>query len=40
MNNKEVFNLKIMMNEIDPNAFIIVTDAHEVLGSGFRELEV
>lgn len=40
MNNKEVFNLKIMMKEIDPNAFIIVTDAHEVLGSGFRELEV
>ncbi len=40
MNNKEVFNLKIMIKEIDPNAFIIVTDAHEVLGSGFRELEV
>lgn len=40
MNNKEVFNLKIMMKEIDPNAFIIVTDAHEVLGSGFRELKV
>lgn len=40
MTNKEVFNLKTMINTIDPKAFIIVTDAHEVLGNGFRELEI
>ena len=39
MNSKEVFSLKSMINNIDPDAFIIVTDAHEVLGNGFRQLE-
>ncbi len=39
MTNKEVYNLKTMINLIDPQAFVIVTDAHEVLGKGFRKLE-
>lgn len=39
MTSKEVFRLKTMIKEIDPKAFVIVNDAHEVLGKGFRELE-
>ena len=39
MSNKEVFSLKEMITKIDPKAFVIVTDAREVLGKGFRELE-
>ena len=39
MTSKEVFSLKTMIKEIDPKAFVIVNDAHEVLGKGFRELE-
>ncbi|MEG0806080.1 MAG: YitT family protein [Lachnospiraceae bacterium] len=36
---KEVVWLKDLVMEIDPNAFVIVTDAREVLGEGFIELE-
>ncbi len=32
----EVSNLKDLVRSIDPNAFVIVADAHEVLGEGFR----
>lgn len=39
MTNKEVFRLKTMLNEVDPGAFVIVTDAHEVLGKGFRQMK-
>lgn len=39
MTSKEVFRLKTMIKEIDTKAFVIVNDAHEVLGKGFRELE-
>ena len=38
LNTKEIFKLKSMIKEIDENAFIIVNDAHEVLGNGFRQL--
>ena len=38
LNAKEIFKLKSMIKEIDENAFIIVNDAHEVLGNGFRQL--
>ena len=34
---KEVVRLKEMVAEIDPAAFIIVTDAREVRGEGFIE---
>lgn len=32
----EVSNLKELVRSIDPSAFVIVSDAHEVLGEGFR----
>ena len=33
---KEIATLKAAVKEIDPDAFLIVCDAHEVLGEGFR----
>lgn len=33
---KEIAVIKASVKEIDPNAFLIVCDAHEVLGEGFR----
>ncbi len=34
---KQIVPLRRMVKEIDPAAFLIVCDAHEVLGDGFRE---
>lgn len=34
---KQIVPLRRMVKEIDPEAFLIVCDAHEVLGDGFRE---
>lgn len=34
----EVFRLKTLVREIDPNAFIIFTDATEVIGEGFKDI--
>lgn len=34
---KEIVNLKELVLNIDKNAFVIVTDAREVLGEGFQE---
>ena len=34
---RQIVSIKRMVKEIDPAAFIIVCDAHEVLGDGFRE---
>lgn len=36
---KEIVNLKEIVVGIDPNAFVIVSDAREVLGEGFIEYE-
>lgn len=33
---REVVNLKHIVKDIDPNAFIIITDVHETLGKGFK----
>ncbi len=33
---REIVSLKEKVNEIDPRAFLIVCDAHDVLGEGFR----
>ena len=33
---KEIVPLKEKVNDIDPHAFLIVCDAHDVLGEGFR----
>ena len=40
LNNKRQENgLKKLVKRIDPKAFLIVTDVHEVLGNGFKEIE-
>ena len=37
MPQKEVVNLKALVVEVDPDAFVIVSDVREVLGEGFQE---
>lgn len=37
---KEIVQLKEAVAEVDPRAFMIVTDAREVLGEGFQEYSV
>jgi len=32
----EVSKLKVLVRSVDPDAFIILTDASEVVGNGFR----
>lgn len=32
---QQIADLKRMVSEIDPDAFIIVQEAHQVLGDGF-----
>jgi uncharacterized membrane-anchored protein YitT (DUF2179 family) len=34
----EVHNLKFAVNKEDPNAFVVVTAAQEILGRGFNPL--
>ena len=34
---KEIIGLKDIVNEVDPSAFVIVSDVKEVLGEGFQE---
>ena len=34
---KQIVEVKELVLEIDKNAFVIVTDAREVLGEGFQE---
>ncbi len=34
----QVTQLKNIIAEIDPNAFVVVSEAHEVLGEGFRDV--
>lgn len=34
----EIITVKTLVQALDPRAFVIVMDAHEVLGEGFREL--
>jgi len=33
---KEVANLRQIVQQIDPKAFVIIANVHEVLGEGFR----
>ena len=35
---KEVANLKLKIKEVDPKAFVIVTDAYDAFGEGWKEL--
>ena len=34
----EFFPLKAVIKEIDPDSFIIVSEAHQILGKGFKSL--
>ena len=34
---KEIVQIKQMVHETDPRAFMIVCDAHDVLGEGFGD---
>jgi uncharacterized membrane-anchored protein YitT (DUF2179 family) len=36
---KEIVNLKNLVNDVDPEAFVIVSDVREVLGEGFQEYQ-
>jgi uncharacterized membrane-anchored protein YitT (DUF2179 family) len=36
---REVHNLKHAVVKEDPNAFVVVSSAHEILGRGFNPLE-
>ena len=36
---KQIVPLKALVHELDPQAFLIVCDAHEVLGQGFRRYQ-
>lgn len=36
---KQIVPLKALVHELDPDAFLIVCDAHEVLGQGFRRYQ-
>lgn len=40
ISNREVAVLKDLVHEVDPNAFVIVSDVREVLGEGFRQREM
>ena len=33
---RQITELKDLVSEIDPRAFLILQDAHQVLGEGFR----
>jgi uncharacterized membrane-anchored protein YitT (DUF2179 family) len=35
----EVSQVKALVREIDPRAFMVIGHAHEVLGEGFKQLE-
>jgi len=35
----ELMPLKQIIAEVDPSAFVVVTDAYEVLGNGFRPIK-
>ena len=36
---REIVPIKRMLQEIDPKAFFIVCDAHEILGEGFGDYQ-
>jgi uncharacterized membrane-anchored protein YitT (DUF2179 family) len=39
VNAREVHMLRDFIYEVDPNAFITVIDANEILGNGFRPIQ-
>jgi uncharacterized membrane-anchored protein YitT (DUF2179 family) len=39
VNRSQITKLKEIVHEIDVNAFVMITDIHEVLGEGFKEIK-
>ena len=35
---REVSTLRKLVKTVDPNAFVIITDVHEALGEGFKQI--
>jgi len=35
---REVSTLRKIVNSVDPNAFVVITDVHEALGEGFKQM--
>lgn len=40
VNRAEITKLKEIVHFIDPNAFVMVTETHEVLGEGFKQIKI
>ncbi len=38
VSNKEIPAVKLKIQEVDPNAFVVVSDAHATYGEGWRPL--
>ena len=36
---REIVEIKRQIHDLDPAAFLIVCDAHEVMGRGFRQYQ-
>jgi uncharacterized membrane-anchored protein YitT (DUF2179 family) len=39
INRAEITKLKNLIREIDQNAFVVLNEAHEVLGEGFKRID-
>ena len=35
---REVSTLRKIVKTVDPNAFVVITDVHEALGEGFKQM--
>ncbi len=38
-NNKEMYTIKRIVGQVDPEAFTIIMESNEVVGEGFKENE-
>ena len=38
-NNKQMYPIRRLVREIDPDAFVIILESNEVLGEGFKRME-
>ena len=35
---REVSTLRKLVKSVDPNSFVVITDVHEALGEGFKQI--
>jgi len=35
---REIDSLKALVHAVDPKAFVVIANVHEVLGEGFKEM--